>query len=171
MIQPPVIRHRVCEASAAIEVIELGVPAEHVTTIDHVITLPNGRGDPAREWDGQRFVHHVKKGAHWQPFRIPGFTCRDTGISAGTRGVANIQVVRREGAAPPPASRHDSDIHFTFVMEGSMVLQAEGHPDRDLSPGDAFVLPPGMLARYSECSPDLELLEASLPGNFKTSFG
>ena len=52
-----------------------------------------------------------------------------------------------------------------------MVLQATGQPDRDLSPGDAFVLPPGMLARYADCSPDLELLEASLPGNFKTTFG
>ncbi|MGQ0611668.1 MAG: cupin domain-containing protein [Paracoccaceae bacterium] len=171
VIQPPGIRHRVCEASAAIEVIELGVPAEHVTTIDHSMTLPNGRGDPAREWDGQRFVHHVKKDAVWQPFRIPGFTCRDTGIAAGTRGVANIQVVRRDGTAQPPASRHDSDIHFTFVMEGSMLLEAEGQEPRELSPGDAFVLPPGMLARYADCSPDLELLEASLPGDFTTMFG
>ncbi len=170
VIQPPGIRHRVCEASAAIEVIELGVPAEHITTIDHVATLPNGRGDPAREWGGQRFVHHVKDGAVWQPFRIPGFTCRDTGIAAGTKGVANIQVARFDGSTQPPASRHDSDIHFTFVMEGSMVLEAEGQPPRDLAAGDAFVLPPGMLARYADCSPDLEILEASLPGDFKTEF-
>ncbi len=169
VIQPPGIRHRVCEASAAIEVIELGVPAEHITTIDHNMTLPNGRGDPAREWQGQRFVHHVKDGAVWQPFRLPGMICRDTGISAGTKGVANIQVVRMDGSgATPPASRHDSDIHFTFVMEGGMKLRADGQPDRDLSPGDAFVLPPGMVAQYVDCSPDLELLEASLPGNFRT---
>ena len=168
VIQPPGIRHRVCEASAAIEVIELGVPAEHVTTIDHVAVLPSGPGDPTREWEGQRFVHHVKDGAVWQPFRIPGFVCRDTGIAAGTKGVANIQVARFDGSCTPPASRHDSDIHFTFVMEGSMVLQAEGQPDRDLSPGDAFVLPPGMVARYAQCSGDLEILEASLPGDFKT---
>jgi quercetin dioxygenase-like cupin family protein len=167
VIQPPGIRHRVCHASAEIEVIELGVPAEHITTIDHHATLPNGVGDPAREWQGQRFVHHVKDGAHWQPFRIPGFMCRDTGISAGTKGIANIQVARFDGGVPP-STRHDSDIHFTFVLEGSMVLQAEGQPDRDLQPGDAFVIPPGMAARYCACSPDLELLEASLPGNFST---
>ena len=169
VIQPPEIRHRVCLASPNIEVIELGVPAEHITTIDHSMTLPNGKGDPAREWQGQRFVHHVKDRATWAPFRIPGFTCRDTGIGAGTKGVANIQVVRFDGGEPP-ASRHDSDIHFTFVMDGQMVLQAEGQPDRDLAPGDAFVLPPGLLARYTQCSPDLELLEASLPGDFKTWF-
>ena len=170
VIQPPGIRHRVCEASAAIEVIELGVPAEHITTIDHGMTLPNGQGDPAREWQGQRFVHHVKDTALWHPFRIPGFTCRDTGIAAGTKGVANIQIARFDGTATPPASRHDSDIHFTFVMEGSMVLHADGQPDRDLAPGDAFVLPPGLRARYTACSDDLEILEASLPGDFKTEF-
>ncbi len=79
-------------------------------------------------------------------------------------------MARFDGSAQPPASRHDSDIHFTFVMEGSMVLEAEGQPPRDLAPGDAFVLPPGMLARYADCSPDLEILEASLPGDFKTEF-
>ena len=167
VIQPPEIRHRVCEASDAIEVIELGVPADHVTTIDHDFTLPNGLGDPEREWQGQKFVHHVKDKAIWQPFRIPGFTCRDTGISTGTKGVANIQVARFDGA-PPPASSHDSDIHFTFVMEGRMVLQAEGHDPVAVEAGDAFVIPPGMVTQYRECSDELELLEASLPGNFGT---
>jgi quercetin dioxygenase-like cupin family protein len=166
--QPPGIRHRVVEASANIEVIEIGVPAEHVTTIDHEMTLPNGKGDPMREWDGQRFVHHLKDGAVWQPFRIPGFTARDTGISDGTKGVAGIQVVRTDGQTPPP-SKHDADIHFTFVMEGSMTLTAEGQDPRDLQPGDAFVIPPGMVAQYTNCSSDLELLEAALRGDFATT--
>ena len=43
MIQPPEIRHRVLYASDNIEVVEIGVPAEHITTIDH--------DDPA-EWSG-----------------------------------------------------------------------------------------------------------------------
>ena len=165
--QPPGIRHRVVEASPNIEVIEIGVPAEHVTTIDHDMTLPNGNGDPMREWDGQRFVHHLKDGAVWQPFRIPGFHARDTGISTGTLGVAGIQVVRVDAGTPPP-SKHDADIHFTFVMEGSMTLTAEGQDPRDLQSGDAFVIPPGMVAQYTDCSPDLELLEAGLRGDFKT---
>jgi quercetin dioxygenase-like cupin family protein len=175
VIQPPGIRHRVCHASAEIEVIELGVPAEHITTIDHQATLPNGVGDPLREWQGQRFVHHIKDEAVWQPFRIPGFVCRDTGISKGTKGIANIQIAKFDASngvtTPPnsaPATRHDSDIHFTFVLAGTMVLQANAQADRDLQPGDAFVIPPGMTTRYCHCSPDLELLEASLPGDFNT---
>ena len=165
--QPPGIRHRVVHASPDIEVIEIGVPAEHVTTIDHEMTLPNGRGDPAREWDGQVLVHHVREGAAWEAFRIPGFVARDTGITAGTKGVAGIQVARFEGGKPPPA-RHDADIHFTFVMEGSMTLSAEGEDDRALQPGDAFAIPPGKLYQYRDCSPDLELLEAALRGDFNT---
>ena len=39
-IQPPEIRHRVLEASAGVEVIEIGVPAEHLTSIDHEMELP-----------------------------------------------------------------------------------------------------------------------------------
>ncbi len=163
--QPPGIRHRVCHASADIEVIEIGVPAEHVTTIDHEMTLPNGKGDPNREWDGQTFVHHIEAEAAWRPFRIPGFTCRDTGIAKGTKGVAGIQVARyQEGI--PPGSVHDADIHFTFVMNGKMTLTAEGRPPVDLEAGDAFVVPPGLATAYGNCSGDLELLEAGLRGDF-----
>ncbi len=166
--QPPGIRHRVVEASPNIEVIEIGVPAEHVTTIDHDFTLPNGKGDPAREWDGQTFVHHIKDTATWQPFRVPGFVARDTGIAKGTKGVAGIQVVRR-GTGGTRSFMHDADIYFTFVMEGRMVLEAAGHPERALQPGDGFVIPPGMVAQYREASDDLELLEVALRGDFSTT--
>mgnify|MGYP003110793783 CR=1 FL=1 len=166
--QPPGIRHRVVEASPNIEVIEIGVPAEHVTTIDHDFTLPNGKGDPAREWDGQTFVHHVKNRATWAPFAVPGFTARDTGICAGTKGVAGIQVVRRAQGDTRPFS-HDADIHFTFVMDGSMTLHADGHEDRVLHAGDGFVVPPGMVVQYLAPSDDIELLEVALRGNFRTT--
>ncbi|MEM6304848.1 MAG: cupin domain-containing protein [Pseudomonadota bacterium] len=165
--QPPGIRHRVVEASAEIEVIEIGVPAEHITTIDHDFVLPNGNGDPNREWDGQTFVHHIKDQAVWTPFRLPGFTSRDTGIAAGTKGVAGIEVVRWQGGETRPA-RHDADIHFTFVMEGTMTLSADGQEDRALEPGDAFVIPPQMASQYTHCSHDLELLEVALRGDFTT---
>lgn len=166
--QPPGIRHRVCYASSDIEVIEIGVPAEHVTTIDHEMALPNGKGDPNREWDGQVFVHHMKEGAEWRPFRIPGFTCRDTGILAGTKGVAGIQIAHYEDGLPPK-TEHDADIHFTFVMDGKMTLTAEGRPSVDLEAGDAFVVPPGLVTQYSNCSSNLKLLEAGLRGDFTSS--
>lgn len=160
-IQPPEIRHRVLEASDGIEVIEIGVPAEHVTEIDHDMTLPTPHLRPEREWDGQRFVHNVGADAVWGLHRIPGFESRDTTICTNTKGVAGVEVVRPAGVAP--WVRHEGDILFTFVMSGQMRLEGEGKDPFDLSAGDAFVIPPGMATRYADPSQDLELLEVALP--------
>ncbi|WP_299732384.1 cupin domain-containing protein [uncultured Tateyamaria sp.] len=167
VIQPPEIRHRVLFASENIEVIEIGVPAEHVTTIDHDMELPNGPPNPESRFQGQRFVHHEVDKAVWGPFRLAGFEARDTGISDGTQGVAGVQVVRRTGGAVDWAA-HDCDIHFTFVMGGTMRLESAAQAPVDLAPGDAFVIPPQLAVRYADPSDDLELLEVSLPGVFAT---
>lgn len=171
-IQPPEIRHRVLEASDNVQVIEIGVPAEHVTEIDHDMTLPTPHYRPDREWQGQRFVYNQAAGADWVPFRLPGFICRDTTINENTKGVASVQVVRPgngEGAGNSPWASHDADILFTFVMSGSVTLHGEGREPYPLETGDAFVLPPAMKTRLSDASEDLELLEVSLPGSFTTS--
>ena len=167
VIQPPEIRHRVMHASEDIEVIEIGVPAEHVTTIDHEMELPGGVIDPDREFQGQKFVHHKVAQAIWKPWRVAGFTHRDTGINAGTKGVASVQVAKFDGGQTT-RTHHDCDILFTFVMEGSMTLHGQAQESRDLAPGDAFVIPPDMQTTYTNCSNDLELLEVSLPGIFET---
>ena len=167
-IQPPEIRHRVLTASDGIEVIEIGVPAEHVTEIDHDMTLPTPHLRPDREWQGQRFVHNVGAAADWAAFRQPGYICRDTTINTNTKGVAGVQVVRK-GQGFPAATRHDSDILFAFVMGGEMTLEGEGKDPYRLMRGDAFVTPPGMTTRWASPSDDFELLEVSLPGRFLTS--
>jgi len=167
VIQPPEIRHRVLFASDNIEVIEIGVPAEHITTIDHDMVLPNGPANPDRRFQGQRFVHHQAQGASWAPFRIPGFQSRDTTIAENTQNVAGVHVVRKDGP-DSPWHWHDGDIHFTFVMQGRMTLEGEGHASQLLEAGDAFVIPPGMKVRYSGASDDIELLEVSLPGQITT---
>jgi quercetin dioxygenase-like cupin family protein len=166
-IQPPEIRHRVLEASDNVQVIEIGVPAEHVTEIDHEMELPTPHARPEREWDGQKFVYNSAKGAEWRDFRLPGFICRDTTIAANTKGVAGVQVVRR-GTGETRWTRHDADIHFTYVMAGTVTLEGEGRDPFDLQQGDAFVIPPGMKTRLSDPSEDVELLEVTLPGVFNT---
>ncbi|WP_282047676.1 cupin domain-containing protein [Roseibium album] len=166
-IQPPEIRHRVMHAADGIEVIEIGVPAEHVTEIDHEMTLPTPFERPDREWQGQKFVHNLARGSTFEPFRIPGFEVRDTSISDNTRGVASVMVARATGEASP-WTRHDCDILFNFVLAGEMTLEGEGKDPYRLSAGDAFVIPPDMATRYTGATTDLELLEVSLPGRFKT---
>ena len=66
-------------------------------------------------------------------------------------------------------TKHGGDILFCFVMSGSFVLEGEGKDPFRLSPGDAFVIPPGMATRYADPTGDLELLEVTLPGNPATT--
>ncbi len=166
-IQPPEIRHRVLQASDGLEVVEIGVPAEHVTEIDHATVLPTPRLRPDRTWAGQRCVHDRAGGAAWQPFRLPGFEARDTTIAAATGGAAAVMVARPDGT-PSRTVTHDADILFGFVLRGGLALEG---PDGTtaLRRGDAYVIPPGLPTRHAEPSPDLELLEVALPGSFRTT--
>lgn len=166
-IQPPEIRHRVCHASEGIEVIEIGVPADHITEIDHDMTLPTPHLRPDRAWQGQKFVHNIGKDGAFHPFRIPGFIARDTTINANTQGVASVMVARPDGT-PAPWTLHHGDILFTFVTAGTMTLHGQGKAPHEVQAGDAFVIPPGMATRYAAPSEDLELLEVALPGEFET---
>lgn len=172
VIQPPEIRHRVLEASGGVEVIEIGVPAEHLTTLDHEMELPTPRHRPDREFAGTRFVLHREEGARWDPWRIPGFEARETGIADATRGLAGVRVARRiPGSPAPPSACHEGDILFGFVRSGAMTLRGDGHPDMGVSAGDAFVLPPKQSARFDHPSDDFEILEVALPGRFRTELG
>ena len=90
VLQPPEIRHRVLECTAGAEVIEVSMPAEHETWVEHDITLPTVELKPDRDFSGQRFVRHRPN--------EPTDTERDTGISAATNGLADVRI-KREGAA------------------------------------------------------------------------
>ncbi|KAI0536198.1 RmlC-like cupin domain-containing protein [Xylaria digitata] len=172
VIQPPQIRHRVLESSEGLEVVEVGVPAEHLTTIDHEMELPTPHYRPGREWDGQKFVHSRLEDAVWGPWRVPGFEARDTGVEDGTKGVAAVRVVRPAAAGEDQAvsvTSHNSDILFTFVLSGSCTLHGESQGSQILSEGDAYTLPPGLKTCLTDCSADLTLLEVSLPGRFNTT--
>ena len=152
VIQPPQIRHRVLEASDNVEVLEIGVPAEHITTIDHEMELPNGTGDPDRTWDGTKFVHHKEAGATWTDWRLPGWEARDTGIGDGTAGVAGVQVARPKTAE-------------AVTLEA----RTEGRDSHALEAGDAFVIPPFLETRLTRPSQDCELIEVTLPARFTTT--
>jgi quercetin dioxygenase-like cupin family protein len=61
VIQPPEIRHRVLECEAGSEVIEISMPAEHETWVDHELTLPTSEYLPDRDFSGQQFVRYIAK--------------------------------------------------------------------------------------------------------------
>ena len=169
VIQPPEIRHRVLEASENMQVVEIGVPAEHITSIDHDLELPTSILNPDRDFGGQKFCRHELEQAVWGPWRLDGFDFRETGIGAATAGLASVQVARVKSEVPVQVTSHNSDILFTFVMEGTVTLQGEGQGAHGLTAGDAFVIPPHVKTSLTDCSEDLELLEVSLPATFDTT--
>lgn len=59
VLQPPEIRHRVLECTAGAEVLEVSMPAEHETWVDHEMTLPTNEIRLDRQFNGQRFVRHI----------------------------------------------------------------------------------------------------------------
>jgi len=186
VIQPPEIRHRVLESSENLQVIEIGVPADHVTTIDHEVELPTQVLNPDRVFGGQTFCRHQLKDAVWEPWRLAGFEARETGIGKATGGVASVQVARvTTGASDGSAggahgvansgsvggeqiTSHTGDILFTFVMEGEMTLNGENQVAHRLEAGDAYVIPPHTKTSLTDRSVDLELLEVALPAQFET---
>lgn len=183
VIQPPRIRHRVLEASVEMEVIEVGLPAEHLTRADHELELPTATLAPQRDFGGQRFCRSAGADGTWRPWRLPGYEARDTGIAEATGGMASVQVARPAGGrsgessstspggsgvpASVPVASHTADILFSFVLSGRLTLHAEGRAT-PLTTGDSFVIPPGVRTCHAEPSPDLELLEVALPGAFAT---
>lgn len=167
VLQPPGIRHRVLESSPGLEVVEIGCPAEHVTSIDHELTLPTARRAPAREFDGQRFVRHVAADAPWRPWRVPGFVARDTGIADATGGLGGVVVARpypNDGdARRVELAPHDAELVLWFVTSGTMRIEVAGERPVEAERATAAAVPPHAAVVVSDWSDDVELLEVTLP--------
>lgn len=169
VLQAPTIRHRVVEASDEMQVIEIGCPAEHETCGDPDTTLPTGRLEPDRGYgpDGHRYVFHVAATAEWRPWRMAGFEYRDTGITTATDGLAGVRVARLAAGAATDFGvtmvEHPGELMFVMVLDGEITLHRSDELVR-LRAGDTVTLPSRQPFGWSDPSPDVELLEVTLPG-------
>ncbi|CAF1438133.1 unnamed protein product [Rotaria sordida] len=170
VLQPPLIRHRVLEGSAGLEVLAIACPAVHNTYVDHDIELPTANKLPDRDYGGQRFVKYIaaEDQTKWQPWRLSGFEFRDTGISAATKDLAGVRIIRGNGNVKPQLYQHLAEFVFIFVISGKLSLSVDGKVTEKLTEGDAFVIPEKRTYSVIERSKDIQLLEVSLPGSFKT---
>lgn len=127
VLQPPEIRHRVLEAAAGTEVIEIGVPAVHETWVEHEIDLPTGELNPSRDFCGQRFVRHIASEAAWIGSGDDGFVSRDTGIAGATDGFADVHIIRSNGPAERPfLIINDRELTLVVSLEGDMSIRSHG---------------------------------------------
>ena len=153
VLQPPEIRHRVLECTANAEVIEISMPAEHETWVEHDIKLPTADIKAGRNYGGQRFVHHIAADASWIRGDAGEFEMSVTAISTATGAFGDVRVLR----SPPDitaslnATNH-ADFLFYFVLTGSAFAHIASGFSRQLTSGDGIVIPNG--AKYSITAAD-----------------
>ncbi len=163
VLQPPQIRHRVLRSSPGLEVIEIGCPAEHETLVDDRLRLPTPERTPDRVFSGQRFVRHVADGAPTRPWRIGGWTARDSGIGAATAGLADVLFATPGDRPGEEWLSLDTELAMLVVMAGSVRFEPEAGDPVTLTGGDSVAIPGGLRHRLRAPSHDAELLDVTLP--------
>lgn len=164
--QPPGIRHRVLEASPGLEVVEIGCPAEHETIADWDHPLPDDVLPAEHEWDGQRFVRHIHADAVWRPGRIAGWEACDTGVGVGTRGFADVRLVRPSGTEAIDVDERlsfDTEFALVVVLRGSLRFLIEDRPAVWFTDGSSIAVPAGLPHRFLDPSDDCLLLVVTIP--------
>lgn len=142
VLQPPEIRHRVLEAAANSEVIEIGSPAVHETWADHDLTLPTEEVKPDREFGGQRFLRYIAADSEWKRDECAGFEASDTGMYSASNGFAEVYRLRSlTGNIWSPQGRTQRALLFYFVLTGSLNVRSEKLSEHELIAGDSLVLP------------------------------
>ena len=80
-------------------------------------------------------------------------------MSSATGGLAEVRLLRPGADASITVPRHDGELVFGFVLDGSAMLDCRG--DTRLGSADAFVIPPGEGWGLNNLSPDLRLLHVT----------
>lgn len=168
------------ESSAGLEVLELGVPAEHLTRADRSFPLLEqlqGQHEEASSaakaiFGGQRFVRYQASEAGeagWQSEAGGGLEVRSTGVAAATAGLAEVSICRRSAASVRPSSLREqtAPILFARVNRGTACLETASSRDAaaqctSLGEGDTFTVPSGHWWRLDQASAELELLRFEL---------
>jgi mannose-6-phosphate isomerase-like protein (cupin superfamily) len=130
---------------------------------------------PARKPSARPVVRHLKardfKGGGLRAF----FQYRDLGIRGATRGKVLAHVIR----ATPSKKRgghvrgsgahtHALDFQMVYVLKGRVRFEYEGYGQVTLRAGSAVYQPPGIRHREIWHSPDVEMIEITMPARFAT---
>ena len=153
VLQPPFIRHRVLESSPGLEVVEISAPALHETFADHEIDLPS-EVPAGRPPVGQLFLWHRAAKSDWT--RFGRAEAQETRTSDATAGLADVRVLRPGSSDRIEFAPHPGELVFGFVIEGTARLGND-----ELSPSDAFVIPPAKAWVLSRMSPGFKLLHVT----------
>ena len=156
VLQPPLMRHRVLESSAGLEVVEVSAPAVHATFADHDLVLPNG-SNPGRVYGGQYFLHHVAADTPWTS--ADEGLAQDTQLEIASSGLAQVRTLRPRSGESLSFGGHRGELVFGFVLDGTATLDYRGR--HEVGAADAFVIPPGQSWQVAHPSRDFRLLHVA----------
>jgi len=162
--QPPGIRHQVLEASDGLEVLEIGLPAEHMTTMDYDLSLPTAHHYPYRTYGSgdaaQTFCHHLHEKAQWQPWQQANLIRCQTRVVADSQGLAGVNVIRStEAGGAAVEFKHHDGLRFYYLRSGDMKLTLTGCNEQPVSARDSFLLPAEQTILWQDFSENFELIE------------
>ena len=163
MTQPPQIRHQVLESSDGLEVLEIGLPAEHMTTLDHAMKLPTGENLPGRNYHGQRFSYHQSAEASWQSRQLPELMCAKTDVLTDSGELADVQYIKsNQPIAATMDLQHRDALRFYYVTGGQVTLSGQDQEAVTLQERDSFVLPPEIQMQWHNFSAGFQCIEFTL---------
>ena len=158
--QPPGIRHRVIESSDAMEVIEIGLPAEHLTSMDHQMKLPNEQLFRDRLYHGQRFSHHKHREAQWEDWQGAQWQRCASEVATDSGGLFAVNYFRTGSAQTPALSwSHQNPLRWYYLISGCCELQQHDGRVLPLSAGDSFLLPANQSVSFSQADDEFQCLE------------
>jgi len=98
------------------------------------------------------------------------FEYRDLGIKQATDGRVVAHVIRATGSSELSSQPHlhETQFQFVYVLKGWIEFEYEGQGVVRLEAGSSVYQPPQIRHRELGHSPDLELLEIVMPGDFGT---
>lgn len=127
---------------------------------------------PVVKWKPQKFVV-----SHLQPSDFKAGLrsyahYRDLGVAEATGGAVQAHVIRLLGKCDPSvvAIEHYHGVQFqlVYLLKGWMIGEYEGQGQIKMKAGSCWIQPNGIRHTVLDYSPDCEMVEIILPGDFKT---
>lgn len=114
-------------------------------------------------------VTHARQ-AHFERGLRSFFEYRDLGIQHATGGQFDAHVIRAAAGTEFSSRphRHDTRFQLVYVLKGWIEFDHEGQGTVRLEAGSCVYQPPGIRHRELGHSPDVEMLEVVMPGDFST---
>ncbi len=159
ILQPPNIKHKVIETYEPLEVIELTMPAEHVTSIDYSLELPNKDKTNFAKISKSNFLYY-KDNLNRNEYIFPGFSIQNTGINDSSNKFGDLVILESKDFNEFKFT-HKSKFLFYYIIEGSIELK-NSEKILHFNQNDCFVLLPNIIYSFKFMS-KVKIIQFSVP--------